>query len=398
MHRNITVFQCLVLSFLLPFCIINAQSSKKVIVENIAGAWCGLCPEAYVIMDGLTQNEQVIGLSLHVGDPMETSSTLLIGQEYTGEGVPAFLLDRYLFDNNIAVSYGLQAEEINESLTQRLASPAKMKIAFDTLVMNGTFLSFKINATFLENYGESDLRFNVYVVEKEVSSSESSYNQANFFNAVAGHPYNGLGNTIPNFVYKNVVRKMIGGAWGVPNSLDDDFIALGESFDYQYNLQLDADWDFDKLQLVALVQVYDEELSERNILNAEIVDVTEYLAEALLNQQNQDTTNQMTNSPDVGWEDYFGNSAQDDAQFKAVAYPNPTQNTISVDFQLPKNQEVQIELWDTNGKKLTTFLDSHLNAGLQQFRFDINAENIPGNIAFLRVKTEQGFWVEKLLF
>ena len=56
--------------------------------------------------------------------------------------------------------------------------------------------------------------------------------------------------------------------------------------------------------------------------------------------------------------------------FSAKAYPNPPQNQMmSVDFNLPQNQRVQVELYDINGRKIALLYDADAKAGKNTFSF-----------------------------
>ena len=94
-----TPIRCLAVIVLLLLTYQNgkAQTNRKIILEDITAAWCGLCPEGLATSNQITNNfANVIPIAIHIADPMEIPETATIGDIYTGSGVNAFLLDRYL--------------------------------------------------------------------------------------------------------------------------------------------------------------------------------------------------------------------------------------------------------------------------------------------------------------
>jgi hypothetical protein len=56
--------------------------------------------------------------------------------------------------------------------------------------------------------------------------------------------------------------------------------------------------------------------------------------------------------------------------FSANVYPNPPQNQMmSVDFNLPQSQRVQVELFDISGRKIAILYDAEAKAGKNTFSF-----------------------------
>ncbi len=213
----------------------TAQINRKIILEDITAAWCGLCPEGLATSNQITNNfANVIPIAIHIADPMEIPETATIGDIYTGSGVNAFLLDRYLFPDLQFVPFTFEYEPLALKIAERLAMPASVAIdiqnvSYDTLsrTLQATVKAQFINS--VENY--NDLRFNFFLVEDSVISTASGYAQVNFFHAVPGYFYSGAGNPMYNFPHRHVLRAALGGTWGTENSLPaPNSIAIADTF------------------------------------------------------------------------------------------------------------------------------------------------------------------------
>ena len=70
--------------------------TKKVLIEEFTGAWCGYCPDgAHRLENIINLNDgNVIGVSLHNGDQMAVGHTDYLGSIYQNTGFPSGMVDR----------------------------------------------------------------------------------------------------------------------------------------------------------------------------------------------------------------------------------------------------------------------------------------------------------------
>ena len=68
-------------------------------------------------------------------------------------------------------------------------------------------------------------------------------------------------------------------------------------------------------------------------------------------------------------------------------YPNPFNPTTTIEYYLPRNQHVEIILFNTLGQQVKTFYSGVQNSGNHQV--EINAENLPSGIYYYQLKTEE---------
>jgi hypothetical protein len=364
-------------SFLLLFCCysnVYAQTyNRKVVLENITGAWCGLCPEgnhtSRLLQESFGAN--IIPIGIHIEDPMTIPTTDTVGEYYTGGGANAFLLDRYLFPDQQFVPFTFEVTPLSEKIAERLATPPICSVhlnhvAYDPLSRQVTI---GVNATFLQDVSNyQDLRFNLYITEDSVHSTAMGYSQTNFFNMAPGYFYTGAGNPIINYPHRHVLRAALGNAWGTTssiNSLPKDIVA-GTSFAHTYTYTLSETWDIDQINIIGLVQNYNaDDFRYSEILNADDITIAEILATMEANPMQTAIT-------------------PANLQIEKI-YPNPAQHQLVLQLLQKENTPTQIALYDLAGKHLKTFYSEPLDKGKHQFQLQL--PTLPTGMYNLRIQT-----------
>jgi thiol-disulfide isomerase/thioredoxin len=356
--------------------------TRKVIVEDITGAWCGFCPDGIATLNALSDNfDNIICVAAHVGDPMENSNSAELGDEYSGGGVNVLMLDRYLFSNEQFVQLTSQYAPAAAHLSERLAMPAPVGISLSNITYDSTNqqLSVTVTAQFANNLPNyPDLRFNLWLVEDSVMGTGNAYNQANFYNAYAGHFFYGAGNPISNFVHRHVLRTALGTAWGSVGSIGNGNSVGNQNYSYTYTTTLNPNWNTSRLSLVALVQNYSDEASEREILNAEQISFSTALQS---NNNNSPTAVQLPN-----------------VLKNQLLYPNPlTPNSdLVLQYELTQAQNVRILLYDQQGAAVL-LLDEMQSMGKHSKNWSIHELGLPQGIYTFIIETEQGKTAQQVI-
>lgn len=83
------------------------------------------------------------------------------------------------------------------------------------------------------------------------------------------------------------------------------------------------------------------------------------------------------------------------AGFELTSYPNPFQEATTLSFKLPEAAEVQITVFDVNGKEVAVLVNGHQESGLHQVRFD--ASSLAGSLYFVRFSAGAHQTVHKLV-
>ncbi|QMU31036.1 T9SS type A sorting domain-containing protein [Adhaeribacter radiodurans] len=79
-----------------------------------------------------------------------------------------------------------------------------------------------------------------------------------------------------------------------------------------------------------------------------------------------------------------------------AAYPNPFNEQVKVSFTLPQTQPVQVKVYDSQGKEITTLFRDEAKAG-QKYELEWQASNKPAGIYLLQLQTPTLRQQQKLL-
>jgi len=249
-----------------------SQATKKIIVEDLTASWCGLCPEGLVTMERV-QNDfnNIIPVSMHISDPMALPESEELADVYSGGGVNLFLLDRHKFNDLQFVQFSFEYDLIAEKLKERAQMTTPVGVSIENLHFNAQNrqLTVTVRADFYSSINNKKLRFNLWLVEDKVQQAgNNGYHQANFFVGYSDHVYANAGNPIKDFEHRHVLRSIVGGTWGTANSLPAQ-VAKNSSYTYTYNFTLNENWDMEELSLIPMVQQWDSDYHQRDILNSD---------------------------------------------------------------------------------------------------------------------------------
>lgn len=140
-----------------------ADYTKKVVLEEFTGEWCGWCPEgAQVMKDNIAANPgKVIGIAVHDGDPMEIPSYNSWIKTLTGvTGFPNGSVDR-----EDATGRGSWTGQITNNLTQA----ADLGLAMVTK-RNGDMVDVKVFVGYKSSIPAGSM-LTVAVIENDVPQS-----------------------------------------------------------------------------------------------------------------------------------------------------------------------------------------------------------------------------------
>ena len=76
-------------------------------------------------------------------------------------------------------------------------------------------------------------------------------------------------------------------------------------------------------------------------------------------------------------------------------YPNPFNEATTIQYNLPENTKVSLEIYNLSGQKVKTLVDKVQEPG--QYDINFNASDLPSGIYFSRLKTQYGIKTEKMM-
>jgi len=239
--------------------------TKKVVVEEATGTWCGWCPRGTVYMDSihnLYPNTTEL-IAVHNSDPM-TVPVYDAGMGGMIGGYPSGLVDRK--DNDI------DPTQFIASYLQRINDVPPCDIDVTTTYNAITrVIDMTVSAHFATDLS-GDFRLNSVVVEEDVTGTGSTWAQTNYYSGGGNGPLQGAGHnwaTEPDPVpaasmhYDHVAREITGGWDGTPGSLPAN-ISANATHSYSWSYTLPAGYDESQVHVSGWIT----DFSNGHILNA----------------------------------------------------------------------------------------------------------------------------------
>ena len=84
-------------------------------------------------------------------------------------------------------------------------------------------------------------------------------------------------------------------------------------------------------------------------------------------------------------------------EFQLSAFPNPTASEITIRYELDRGGKVGVQLFDVNGKLVSTLAEGNRPAGENQTTFNIGQSGVPNGIYLLRVTQDGRSTTRKLM-
>jgi hypothetical protein len=310
-------------TFALQVTVLDTIITKKVLVEQGTGAWCGFCPDGTVIMnDILATLPNTIGVTIHNGDAMAFTDGNTVNSAYIS-GFPGGMVDRVKFPDQASV--GFSRGQWKAKTIERLATPIPVHVsATHTYNMSTRQVSVNVRVAFYEDMA-GDFRINCHIIEDSLTGTGTGWNQANNYNNTAGHPFQGMGNPIVGYVHNHVTRAMLGGPWGATGTIPAS-VTKGSVYERTFNYTLPAAFKPQHISILPLVQMYSTNPNEREILNSDKYKLHYY----------------------IGIEEEV-------SLFEHVRlYPNPATHQLTIDMSLTAANTITMEVVNTMGQVIKT--------------------------------------------
>lgn len=329
------------------------KPSRKVVVEEGTGTWCGWCPRGAVGLDAMADKypDHFVGIAVHNNDPMAIA-------EYDGplgiSGFPGSKVNRGEEDVDPAADVLDGAilayrEEVSPAVAHVTALGDK-----ETRV-----ISISASADFLTPLIDDDFRFAAVIIENNVMGSGNGWDQENYYSfqsqnidlidELTGINYKDLPATIPasEISYQHVARAILGGFDGEMGSVPAN-VANGDSPTFDFTYITPENFDMDELHVAILL-----------IDNA---------------------TGEIYNADEAKVEFAVSTTEIVDESISRI-YPNPVSDVAFIDINLQESAEVTLQVMDLMGKTISnqnlgtlsgtnkmTYDVSRLNAGMYMFR------------------------------
>ena len=245
--------------------------TKKVLIEEFTGAWCGYCPDgAYRVKNLINDNDgRVVGVSLHAGNPtgdaMEIAHTNYLETTYQNTGFPSGMVDRVSIDGFTSLNRGYWEYVANDQLLKT----AVCGLAIISEV-NGQNATVEVHAGFSSTLNGADYRLTVYLIEDGVTGEGYGYDQRNYDNTIAESPFYNLGDPIIGYEHNHTLRAVLSESLG-DAIMVSEMVSGGEHIE-TYTVDLSS-YNKNNLSIVAFVTYIGSTITEHEIMNVQKCDI-----------------------------------------------------------------------------------------------------------------------------
>jgi hypothetical protein len=353
------------------FVINGTTVSRGVLLEEFSTAPCQFCPDGAVVVENiLATNPSVIAVAEHAcfGTDAMTIPEASTYCSAFGTGAPTACVDRILYDGESTVAFSRAGNQwANRSATRAgIGAPVNVTLG-GTYNPTTKIASVDLTANFVDYVLPGDLRMTLFVVEDSVTGTGSGYDQVNYYNTVAGHPYAGAGNPIIGYVHKHVLRDVYPttDAWGETGIIPTT-PAVNNNYTKNYTFGLSSAWKEKDISLVGFVSYYNVDAGKREVLNATEIHL-----------------NLIT-----------GIEKNGSAKTQLNLYPNPSSQETTVEFNLIENSNVAVYVVDITGKEL---IRENLGTMVQgNHRTMLDVSNLAKGIYFVNISVNGNVTSKKL--
>ena len=225
--------------------------TKRVLIEEATGTWCGYCVRGIVKMAELEDKypSTTALVAVHNADPMtESTYDAAIGGKISG--YPSGLVDRQKTE--------VDPSSFAKEYLKRVQYVPVIDVFIDNVTWNAStrLLSFRVNATTVADFNGS-YRFNATLTEMQVHGTTSKYAQHNYYSDGSLGTMGGfekMADPVPaaDMYYDYVARGILGGWDGTANSIPATN-ASGKTISYTYTKTLPSTWNEKNISMIGFV-------------------------------------------------------------------------------------------------------------------------------------------------
>jgi hypothetical protein len=340
----------------------TGATNVNVVLEEFTGAWCGWCPDGAVIMEDLIAANpgKVIGISIHDGDGMEYSEG--IRSEFGVSAYPNGMVDRKVFPGEADEPQSRSAwtANVNSQLTRY--TPVEVGVTHTYDPATRTIVATVV-AHFVD-FAAGDMRFVMAITEDNVTGTGSGYDQVNYLNTTAGHPYEGAGDPMVGFSHGHVLRANEPGVYGNAGVIPSPVVP-GSYYSETFTYVIPASYDENEISVIGFVSYSNPVIGEREILNADEA----HLSEASLDE--------------VSLIGSFSIS------------PNPVDDQFTINLDLRNAVSADIVIYNTTGQKVSQIASGDYAAGAQTVEASVG--DLTAGVYYVTIHTENHSLTQKLV-
>jgi hypothetical protein len=244
--------------------VVRPRFTRKVLVEDYTGAWCGWCPlMSYALIQREGNTPNLIVSAVHYGpgapggthDPWHSTLTNQLTGRYGISAYPTAMVNRNVYATSENVS-----NQIDFALS--LGRP-RAGLSINSS-QSGTSLTGNVKVTFDEDFTSNTVKLVIILVEDQLKFNQTNYLSGN--GSYSSHPYFSQPSPIPNYNHNAVLRAASGSVLGelVPAA------STGKNAEYTANFSFNTTgYNAANCRIIAFVMT--ENGSQNEVINAQRV-------------------------------------------------------------------------------------------------------------------------------
>jgi len=383
---------------LLSSLVMGAATAQKVFVFDMTGTWCGFCPDAGIILHQLEADypETFIGMGVHNSDDMEIPEGALMDNFFQVSSYPGGMVDQVLFPGQTKVS--VSRSSWASLVAQRLNETRPLDIEIHSAVIDNTTDEIYVKATIHvtgTGFDRNSARVHLMLTEDDVVvPSDPQINYYSSQSSGAGgpnHPYYNEPASWADYVHDDVLRAAPTSASGLgqANVLKNSLTDIGVQWTFDAPTNAAGGLNTDNLRAVVMVTEYnptDPNQDGNAVLNGNDLHIVKY-DKGNINHPNhpENPSNWVT-----------GINSIDAADVEVSVYPNPVSELGIINFTLPQNENVTVDLYNMLGQKVQAIKSGFMAAGVQQTAA-IDAANLTEGVYLLKVTAGETSITERVV-
>lgn len=352
-------------------CLLHAQATRKVLVEEFTGMWCGDCPKGKSAVEHLESRfgSSVICIGMHNADVLSNAYSDSIVNQCNVTEFPLGFIDRTSFFSREGVFQELaDTDDWDELVKEQLNVSSPISISIHPIYsVDNRKLSVSVDTRFLKA-ATGHFRLNCLLMEDSIATDGK---QANYFDKDPDSPWFGQGNPIRSYEQRNVARvNLAGNNWGDADVIPAEVPENGE-YIKNYSYLLPLSWNASHIRVVAFVSNWGA--------SPTILDTTHF---EVLNANME----KLTVSPEPD-QTTLGFSC-------SKPYPNPFNETCIQRVDVGSAYTpIRVSIYSVSGKLIKVLSDGLEGPGTHTFCWNGTSEDgtlLPVGLYFCRTSSPQG--------
>ncbi len=343
---------------------LSFQPTKRVLMEEGTGTWCGWCPRGAVYteqFDTVYAGSAII-VAVHNADPM-ADAVYDAGMGTMISGYPSGAVDRKDIDvdpTDFGISY---LNRIND------VSPADVGVSayFNSVSRQ---VDVVVSATFAAEL-TGNYRLNAVLVEDDVVGTTAAYNQTNYYSfqtnnqalVGAGHNWQTETDPVPfsSMVYNFVGRNIMGGFEGQTGSVPST-VSNGATYSYTFSTTIPVTWNENNIRVIGMLQ--DADLGTVLNVNRGAYGITTTVKELVADA------------------------------FSMSIYPNPASQSTQLEVNLKNSSKYVIDMFDMLGKSVYS---QQFNGSAGKNVFNIPLNGLKAGMYLVKVNVNGSVLTSRLI-